>query len=103
MTIELNSEFTKAIQDNHNREIVEYLNSKGFTLEQVLLEISKEVSLQNKISLDAAKCVVMYDAGFTLDVISHCTFDKKEIEFKILAQLMDNDELDYQLDEITWE
>ena len=97
MKIVLNSEFKELIKDNHNANIVAYYYSKGFTLENVLLEIAKELSLLHNLSLGASVDVVMYDAGFTLDCLSNLMVDNLEIDFKLLACLIENDELDYQL------
>lgn len=97
MTIVLNSEFKELIKDKHNANIVNYLNTKGYTLEQSILEIAKELSLLHNLSLGASVEVVTYDAGFTLDCLSNCMVDKTNIDFKLLACLMENDELEYQL------
>ena len=97
MTIVLNSEFKELIKDKHNANIVNYLNTKGYGLEETILEIAKELSLLHNLSLGASIEVVTYDAGFTLDCLSNCMVDKTEIDFKFLACLMENDELEYQL------
>jgi hypothetical protein len=97
MTIVLNSEFKELIKDKHNANIVNYLNTKGYGLEETILEIAKELSLLHNLSLGASIEVVTYDAGFTLDCLSNCMVDKTNIDFKLLACLMENDELEYQL------
>lgn len=97
MKIVLNSEFKELIKDKHNANIVSYYKSKGYSLEETILEIAKELSLLHNLSLNASIGVVTYDAGFTLDCLSNCMVDKTDIDFKLLACLMENDELDYQL------
>ncbi len=100
MKIVLNSEFKELIKQNHNANIVAWYESKGFTLEQTLLGVAKQLSLMHNLSLGASVDVVMYDAGFTLDCL-FCGIDNSsedsEVDFNFLATFMENDELHYQL------
>jgi hypothetical protein len=100
MELVLDTELQKFLNQKHNKNIVDYLESKGMTLEQAFTLLAEEISLKYGISISSANCVVLYDIGYTLDFFSNFMVDNLSINIRLLLTYFESDELDYQIEEL---